>query len=199
MLRDDGAWISTLKRDNVELVTAGIERITRDGIIVDGRGEEEFDAIIYATGFTASDFLAPMTIKGASGRDLNAHWDGDATAHLGMTVPHFPNLFLMYGPNTNIAVNGSIIFFSECGAHYILASIRHLLENGLGTMECRQESLERFVRDVDGANNRIVWGAPAAKTWYKNSRGRVSQNWPYSLLEYWRRTREPDLDEFVFQ
>jgi len=199
MLRDNGAWISALKRDNVELVTDGIERITRDGIIVDGRGEEGFDAIIYATGFTASDFLAPMTIKGASGRDLNAHWDGDATAHLGMTVPHFPNLFLMYGPNTNIAVNGSIIFFSECGAHYILASIRHLLENGLGTMECRQEALERFVREVDGANSRIVWGAPEAKTWYKNSRGRVSQNWPYSLLEYWRRTREPALEEFVFQ
>jgi 4-hydroxyacetophenone monooxygenase len=199
MLRDNGSWIGALKRENVELVTDRIERITPGGIIIDGRGEEEFDVIIYATGFTASEFLAPMTIKGRGGRDLNEHWSGDATAHLGITIPRFPNLFLMYGPNTNIVVNGSIIFFSECEAHYILGSIRHLLENNVETMECRPEALERFVRDVDGANSRIVWGAPDAKNWYKNSHGRVSQNWPHSLMEYWRRTRRLSPEDYVFQ
>jgi 4-hydroxyacetophenone monooxygenase len=198
MLRDDGSWIAALKRDNVELVTDRIEEITKSGIIIDGRGEEPFDVIIYATGFTASDFLAPMTITGRAGVDLREHWNGDATAHLGITVPHFPNLFLMYGPNTNIVVNGSIIFFSECQAHYILTSIGHLLASGQTTMECRPEALEQFVADVDEANGRIVWGAPDAQNWYKNGRGRVSQNWPHSLLEYWRRTREPAVDDYLF-
>jgi 4-hydroxyacetophenone monooxygenase len=199
MLRDNGSWIGALKRDNVELVTDRIERITPAGIVIDGRGEEEFDVIVYATGFTASEFLAPMTIKGRGGRDLGEHWSGDATAHLGITIPRFPNLFLMYGPNTNIVVNGSIIFFSECEAHYILASIKHLLENNVATMECRPEALDEFVRDVDGANSRIVWGAPDAKSWYKNSHGRVSQNWPHSLLEYWRRTRRPSPEDYLFE
>ncbi|GLW63678.1 monooxygenase [Actinomadura rubrobrunea] len=198
MLRDNGAWIAALRRPHVELVTEPIERITPTGIAVAGRGEMPFDVIVYATGFQAGDFLAPMKIIGRGGVDLRARWDGDATAYLGMTVPGFPNLFLMYGPNTNIVVNGSVIFFSECSARYILEAVKTLLKGPHKTMEVRPDVCARFVDEVDAGNALMAWGAPEARSWYKNRHGRVSQNWPFSLLEYWRRTREPNPADFVF-
>ena len=80
--------------------------------------------IVYATGFEASDFLMPMRVTGAGGVDLHEHWAGDARAYLGITVPGFPNLFCLYGPNTNLVANGSIIFFSECAVRYVLSGDR---------------------------------------------------------------------------
>ena len=97
---------------------------TADGV------DHDVDVLIYGTGFQASKFLTPMQVTGEGGVDLHEQWDGDARAYLGLTVPDFPNLFLMYGPNTNIVVNGSIIYFSECEAHYIAESVRLLLERG---------------------------------------------------------------------
>ncbi|HZC03872.1 MAG TPA: NAD(P)/FAD-dependent oxidoreductase, partial [Gammaproteobacteria bacterium] len=124
VLRDNGLWIATLKRDNVRIVPAPIEQVTPAGLIA---GDQRFDvdAIIYATGFQASRFLAPMKVTGQGGVDLHELWNGMPQAYLGVTVPQFPNLFCMYGPNTNlVGQGGSIIFFSECAATYILDAIR---------------------------------------------------------------------------
>ena len=84
--------------------------------------------LIYGTGFQASRFLMPMKVVGRGGVDLHERWDGDARAYLGITVPGFPNFFLLYGPNTNIVVNGSIIWFTECEVRYVLGCLRLLLE-----------------------------------------------------------------------
>ena len=84
--------------------------------------------IIYGTGFQASKFLTPMTVTGRDGVDLHEQWAGDARAYLGVTVPGFPNLFCLYGPNTNIVINGSIVYFSECGVRYILGCLELLLD-----------------------------------------------------------------------
>jgi 4-hydroxyacetophenone monooxygenase len=195
MLRDNGVWAAALKQDNVTLVTDPISRITPHGVAT---AEDEYDAdvIIYATGFAASDFLVPMTVTGRDGADLHKRWNGDARAYLGMTVPGFPNLFLMYGPNTNIVVNGSIIFFSECEAHYILECVRSLLGDGHRALECREETHDEYNEMIDAANRQRAWGASAVNSWYKNAHGRVAQNWPFTLMEYWERTRTPDLSDY---
>jgi 4-hydroxyacetophenone monooxygenase len=140
-----------------------------------------------------------MTLTGEGGVDLHEQWAGDARAYLGLTVPNFPNLFLMYGPNTNIVVNGSIIYFSECEAHYITESVRLLLSAGKASMAVRPEVHQAFADQVDEANGRMAWGVSKVSSWYKSASGRVAQNWPFPLLEYWERTRTPEPDEYVLK
>ncbi|MEI9888776.1 MAG: NAD(P)/FAD-dependent oxidoreductase [Rhizomicrobium sp.] len=195
-VRDNGVWLAALKRPNVETVTAGIAEITPTGLKTrDGR-TFDVDIIIYGTGFTASEFLEPMTFKGKGGIDLHAQWAGDARAYLGITVPNFPNLFLMYGPNTNIVVNGSIIFFSECEMRYIQGLIELLLKSNAAAIEVRQDVHDAFNVKVDETNRKMAWGAPQVTSWYKNKKGRVSQNWPYPLVDYWNATQAPNPADF---
>jgi 4-hydroxyacetophenone monooxygenase len=196
VIRDNGVWARTLKRDNVRLVSTGIREITPTGIVtVDGEAHD-VDVLIYGTGFTASQFLVPMKVVGRDGVDLHEHWGGEARAYLGVTIPGFPNLFCLYGPNTNIVINGSIIYFSECGVRYIVGLLGMLLGAGHRAVEVRRDVHDRFNVDVDAENRRMAWGASDVNTWYKNANGRITQNWPFTLLEYWRRTLRPDLDDF---
>ena len=198
ILRDDGLWIAALKRPNVELVTAPIARITETGIET-GDGRQDFDVIIYGTGFTASDFLRTYKVKGRGGRELHDQWAGDARAYLGMTAPGFPNFFMIYGPNTNIVVNGSIIFFSECSVRYIVGCLKLMAETSAATLEVRQDVHDTFNVEVDEANAKMAWGAPQVTSWYKNAKGRVSQNWPYPLVDYWRATLAPNPADFTLE
>lgn len=194
---DNGSWLSTLKRDNVELVTDHIERITSDSVISEGGNQYDVDVIIYATGFEASNFLTPMRVNGSSGQELHDVWNGDARAFLGIMVPGFPNFFCMYGPNTNIVVNGSIIYFSECEAHYITGCIKELLASNIGSLDVRPDIHDAFNDRVDQGNKSMAWGVATVNSWYRNDTGRVAQNWPFSLLEYWELTRHPQLEQFV--
>jgi 4-hydroxyacetophenone monooxygenase len=196
MLRDNGIWARTLKRDNVRLVTDAIREITPRGIVTADGSEHEVDVIVYGTGFQASKFLTPMTVTGRGGIDLHEHWAGDARAYLGITVPGFPNLFCLYGPNTNIVINGSIVYFSECGVRYILGCIRLLLAGGHRALEVRKDVHDEFNEKVDAENRMMAWGRSEVNSWYKNEHGHVAQNWPFTLLEYWQRTLEPDPDDF---
>jgi 4-hydroxyacetophenone monooxygenase len=195
ILLDDGSWAATLTRANVELVTERIERITPDGII-SGGVHRPADVIVFATGFTASSFLAPMEIVGRGGTELHEQWAGDARAYLGITVPGFPNLFCLYGPNTNLVANGSIIFFSECEVQYVLGAVRLLLERNARALDCKAAVHDEYNRRVDEANGQMAWGASHVNSWYRNAAGRISQNWPFSLLEFWQRTRVPDPADF---
>jgi 4-hydroxyacetophenone monooxygenase len=197
LLRDNGAWAGALKRPNVELVTEPIARITPDGVVTADGEEHEVDVIVYGTGFQASAFLTPMTVTGRGGVDLHETWGGDARAYLGITVPGFPNLFCLYGPNTNIVINGSIIYFSECGVRYILGCIQALLAGGHRALDVRKDVHDAFNEAVDAENRRMAWGASEVSSWYKNDFGRVAQNWPFTLLDYWQRTREPDLSDYT--
>lgn len=196
---DNGVYPAALSRENVQLVTEPIVEITEKGVRTADGVEHQVEVLIYGTGFRASDFLVPMDIHGRDGRDLHATWGPDARAYLGLTVPGFPNLFLMYGPNTNIVINGSIIYFSECEAHYIVESVRMLLEGGHRSMDVRGEVHDAYNEAVDAANAKMAWGASSVNTWYKSATGRISQNWPFSLLEYWQRTRRPDPDDYVLR
>jgi 4-hydroxyacetophenone monooxygenase len=118
-------------------------------------------------------------------------------AYLGMTTPGFPNFFILYGPNTNIVVNGSIIFFSECSVRYVIGCLKLLAETGAPTLEVRQDVHDAFNAKVDAANALMAWGAPQVNSWYKNAKGRVSQNWPFPLVDYWTATLAPNPADFV--
>jgi 4-hydroxyacetophenone monooxygenase len=197
MIVDSGVYSNALAAPNVTLETGAIAGIVPSGVAMrDGRTVEH-DIIVYATGFSASRFLTPMRVVGRGGVDLHARWDGDARAHLGLTVPGFPNLFLMYGPNTNIVVNGSIIYFSECEAHYITESVRLLLEKDAAAMDCRPEVHDAYNVMIDTATRARAWGVSDVSTWYRNEHGRVAQNWPFNLFDYWQQTRAVDPDDYV--
>jgi 4-hydroxyacetophenone monooxygenase len=196
-LRDNGVWIAALRRDNVDLVTSAITEITETGLITADGARHEVDVIIYGTGFYASRFLKDIRVVGRGGVELHEQWAGDARAYLGMTAPGFPNFFTIYGPNTNIVVNGSIIFFSECAVRYILGALELLAESGSASLEVKRSVHDAFNARVDAMNARMAWGAPQVTSWYKNDKGRVSQNWPFPLVDYWRATLKPDPADFV--
>jgi 4-hydroxyacetophenone monooxygenase len=196
-LVDNGVWLEALKRDNVDLITAPIERITADGVVTKDGALHQADVLIYGTGFQASRFLWPMKIVGRGGVDLDAAWKGDARAYLGITTPGFPNLFMIYGPNTNIVVNGSIIFFSECAVRYIMGALKLMAERGAASLEVRRDVHDAFNDKVDAANAKMAWGTPGVTSWYKNAVGRVSQNWPFPIVDYWNATVAPDPADFT--
>jgi 4-hydroxyacetophenone monooxygenase len=196
LLRDNGVWAQALHQPHVALVTERIAEITPTGVRTTDGVLHEVDVIVYATGFTASDFLAPMRITGRDGVDLHEQWAGDARAHLGIDVPGFPNLFMLYGPNTNLVVTGSIIYMSECAIEYILECLRVLLAGGHRAMECRPEAYDAYSDLIDRENRSKAWGASDVSSWYKNAKGRVTQNWPFPLLTYWQMTRQPALGEY---
>lgn len=196
--RDGGTWIRTLKRDDVRLVTDAIKQITPTGAIGWDGTAHEFDVLIFGTGFHASQFLMPMRVTGKSGTDLHRMWDADdARAYLGMTVPNFPNMFCLYGPNTNIVgQGGSIFYFSECAVTYVVDALRLLLETGKRALEVREEVHDDYNARIDTANAQRVWGWSKVNTWYVNTKGRSAQNWPFTAVDYWRHTRHVDPGDY---
>jgi 4-hydroxyacetophenone monooxygenase len=193
VLRDNGSWISTLKRDDVRLVTDEISEITPGGVVTTDGAEHQLDVLVYATGFQASRFLLPMTVTGRGGVDLHEMWSGDARAYLGMTVPGFPNMFFLYGPNTNLSgQGGSIIYFSECAVTHLVGAIRMLLETGHRALEVREDVYEDYNVWVDEGNANRAWGWSKVSSWFINDKGRSAQNWPFTAHDFWKRTHEVD-------
>jgi 4-hydroxyacetophenone monooxygenase len=198
MLRDNGAWGRALKQPNVTVVTDRIERITPAGIVTADGTEHELDVIVWCTGFQAWRFLGGIEVTGTGGGDLHERWGQDPAAYLGITIPDFPNLFCLYGPNTNLVVNGSIVMFTECAVHYVMECLRVLLERGDQVMDLRSEVLDAYQATIDEANALMAWGAEGVDNWYKSPTGRVSQNWPLATIEYWDLTRAPDPGHYHF-
>jgi 4-hydroxyacetophenone monooxygenase len=195
----DSHWFAALRRDNVDLVTEAIDAVTPDGIrTADGR-EIPLDVIVYATGFHASKLLWPMHVRGAGGRTLAEVWDGDdPRAYLGITVPDFPNLFCLYGPNTNLGHGGSIIFHTECQVRYVLGCLREMLERDAEAIEVRRDVHDAYNERLDAAVGRMIWAGVDVDSWFKNSKQRVVANSPWRLVDYWAMTKEPNPADFEF-
>ncbi|MEX5633308.1 flavin-containing monooxygenase [Parafrankia sp. FMc2] len=189
VLRDDGSWLATLKRADVQLVTAPIDRMTSTGIVAGGE-HIDVDVVVYATGFEASRFLAPMQVTGRDGVDLHEMWNGEPRAYLGISIPRFPGFYCMYGPNTNlVGQGGSIVYFAECAISYILDAVRR---QATGVVpEVRQDAHDRYNTWVDEASGKRSWGWSKVGGWY-NEDGRSATNWPFTASEYWHRTRTVD-------
>jgi 4-hydroxyacetophenone monooxygenase len=197
MLIDNG-WIDTLKRDNVELIDTAIAHISEAGEIVSEGRNYAVDVIVLATGFEAAKILSPMVLCGKSGQQIGELWEGDnARAYLGITVPDYPNLFLLYGPNTNLGHGGSIIFHTECQTRYVMSCIRELVEGNHRSMEVRQEAYEAYNDRLDEALAKMIWQNVDRDSWYRNSRGRVVTNSPWRLVDYWALTMTPELEDYV--
>jgi 4-hydroxyacetophenone monooxygenase len=196
MVRDNGVWAAALKQPHTKLVTDRIARIEERGIVTSDGKLHEVDIIVFATGFQASDYLAPMKVTGRHGRDLHQWWAGDCRAYLGITLPGFPNLFMTAGPTTGVVVNGSAIFSAECAVEYALSAIHGLLASGYAAMDIRLAPFDEFNERVDAGNLTKAWGVAKTTSWYRNKFGRASQTWPFSLLEYWRLTEHADLNDY---
>ncbi len=200
-------YLPALTRPNVEVITEGIHSITADGLITDNGALHTVDVIIYGTGFTATDFLAPLKIEGLGGRDLRQEWADGAHAYLGITVPHFPNLFLMYGPNTNLGA-GSIIAMLEAQARYIRQALDYRLiapegqpMGGHETPDGHPPALvvnEQVATEFDLRTQHVlasgVWSQ--CSSWYRLPNGRIPTNWPGTVGEYRRRTARFDPSDF---
>lgn len=195
----DNHWFSFLRREDVRLVTAPIERLDRSGIVTCDGEHHDADVIVFATGFDATTVMGSVDLHGRSGRSLREQWGDNARAYLGITVPDYPNLFCLYGPNTNLAFGGSAIFHSECQVSYLMGCLRLMLEGGWRSLECRAEVCDEYNERVDDANNRMPWGAADVENWFKNSAGRVVTNSPWRMVDYWSWTREPDPADYVME
>ncbi len=198
MLQDNGSWLSTLKRENVDLVTDGHPRDRARGHR--HRGRHAPRSRRHRVGHRLP--RQPLPVADPRGRTRRraswaALWGDDPRAYLGITVPGFPNLFCLYGPATNLAHAGSIIFHSECQVRYIMGCIEGLLERGRTTLECRREVNDDFNERLDEALSRLVWSHPGMNSWYKNSKGRVTTTSPWRLLDYWTWTKAPDFADYV--
>ena len=189
MLRDN-YWYRMLIRENVALETDPISHITGDSIVMRDGTVHPVDVIILATGFQASRMLWPLDIRGREGRTIRGEWgDDDPRGYLGITVPHFPNLFLIYGPNTNLAHGGSILFHTECQVRYIMQALREMIEQGYATVEVRQDVHDLYNHRLDEKAQSMVWAHPSVTSWYKNDRNRITVTSPWRLLDYWAMTR----------
>jgi 4-hydroxyacetophenone monooxygenase len=195
MLIDNG-WYAALKRPNVELITEEVVEITSDGVRTSEGTERPADVIALSTGFHTTQYLFPMTVIGRNGVDLRQHWEDDnARAFLGISSPGFPNLFYIYGPNTN-GSGGSFLAWSESQVNYILQLISAIIDEDLGAIDPREAVHDRYNEEVDDAHARMIWTHPGLTTYYRNSRGRVVVNVPWTVLEFWRRLRRADLGDY---
>ena len=192
LLSDD--WLPALSRPNVDVVTDAIERVTPAGVRVAGGREIEADAIVLGTGFAASEFLAPMDIRGRGGRSLNEAWADGARAWLGITVPGFPNFFMLYGPNTSLGHN-SIVFMLESQVSHVMRCLRRLRDERGTTIEIEAPPFERYNASLQRRTRRTVF--TACRNWYVDAQGRHTVNWPGFTTSYRWLTRYAGLAAYA--
>jgi cation diffusion facilitator CzcD-associated flavoprotein CzcO len=188
-------YLPALERPNVELVTDAITRVVPEGVLTQDGTVREFDCIIWATGFRTNDFMFPMAVAGRDGVELSEQWSGGAHAHLGMTVPDYPNMFVMYGPNTNTS-GGSIIFYLETQAAYIRQALEQLRERRAGAIEVRAEVEAASDRALQARFAGTAW--TQCDSWYRDERGRIVANWPGYMREYLEQAKQLSVSDFAF-
>jgi cation diffusion facilitator CzcD-associated flavoprotein CzcO len=184
-------YLETLRRDDVELVRDPIERVAPEGLVAGGRTHPA-DAIVFATGFETSRFLAPLRIAGRGGVLLEEAWRDRPRTCLGMLAAGFPNLFLLYGPNTNLGHN-SIVFMVECQVEALLRCLQAAIARRAAEIEGPAALVDRCDRDLQERLRRTVWDGDCA-SWYRGSDGAITANWSSTATAYWWRTRRLDPD-----
>jgi cation diffusion facilitator CzcD-associated flavoprotein CzcO len=186
MLTDE--WYPTLTKPNVGVITDRVEAITPAGIRSADGVERAYDAIVLATGFATHGFVAPMEIAGVGGRSLTEAWAGVPRAYLGLSVPDFPNMFLIYGPNTN-GGTGSVISTIEAGTNHVIAALDELERADAQRIEVTREAADRFDRELREALAGTVWHT-GCTNWYVDANGNDPNQWPWLWTTYRRRTQQ---------
>jgi cation diffusion facilitator CzcD-associated flavoprotein CzcO len=192
MLTDE--WYPTLTKPNVDLVTEGIAEVTPTGIRLEDGSEQPADVIVLATGFKTHGFVAPMDIVGAEGRTLSEEWADVPRAYLGMSVPGFPNMFLLYGPNTN-GGTGSVIYTIEAGMTHVIGALKKLDRADARRIELRRQKAEQFDRELRAALSQTVWHT-GCTSWYLDENGNDPNQWPWLWSAYRRRAADLEPDAY---
>jgi len=190
-------FFPAMARTNVELVTHGIREIRPHGIVDETGVERSVDVIIFATGFSATDFLVPMKITGVAGRDLHQAWKEGAEAYLGMSISGFPNLFMLYGPNTNLAHN-SIIYMLESQIRYVIAGLERLRRGDIRVLDVKKTIQDSFNARIQQRLQKSVW-ARGCTSWYLTAARKNTTNWPGYTLAFRLQTRAPRWHDYVVQ
>jgi cyclohexanone monooxygenase len=187
-------YYETFNRENVRLVTTPITEITTDSIVTADGEHHRADVLVLATGYAAQKFLSVIDVFGRDGVALRELWKDGAYAYLGIAVERFPNLFMMYGPNTN---GGSIIDKLETQAQYIVRKVAHIVENDIAALEVRAEVVEEYNQRVQaGILKMNAWQVEEGSKYYRAANGRVVTQCPFSVTEYDSMTRIDDLGAF---
>ena len=198
-LQDNGSWLSALKRDNIDLVTSGVVSVSADGVTAEDGMFYPADIILYATGFETDRFLWPMEVRGRAGVTLADQWGLEPAAYLGITVPNFPNFYCMYGPGTNLAFGGSLIFNGECQIRYIMECLKAHIQSGEQTMECKDDVFADYDRRFRELHAQLVWEHDSIKSsFYQNAEGKVTLLWPWKILDMWRWTKQVNKADYHF-
>jgi cation diffusion facilitator CzcD-associated flavoprotein CzcO len=187
-------WYPALGRDNVELVTDPIARVTERGVVTESGAEHEVDAIVYGTGFNVVDMPVARYVRGRDGRTLDECWSGSPRAHMGSTVPGFPNLFMLLGPNTGLG-HSSMVYMIESQVAYVAGALKEMRRRGAGIAEVRREVAERFNASIDERMKDTVWST-GCKSWYLDDTGRNGTLWPDWTFAFRRRADRFDAGEY---
>ena len=197
MLLDNG-WYRMLRNGRVTLVGDSIAEVRPNQVVTEDGREFDVDVLIFATGFDVLRFLSAFDVRGRSGCTLRERWgDDDARAYLSVAVPDFPNFFVLYGPNCQPGHGGSFMFVAEMVIHYVMSVLTQMAEEGIASVEIRQDVHDQYNESVDREHEQMVWTHPGMETYYRNSKGRVVVNYPFRNIEMWNKTRQADLTEFI--
>jgi cation diffusion facilitator CzcD-associated flavoprotein CzcO len=188
-------WYPALAKPNVEVISGGIEEVRERSVVPADGVEREVDTIVFATGFTPADPPLARRLRGREGRPLSEVWQGSPQAYLGVTVAGFPNLFLLYGPNTNTG-HTSIVYMMESQIHYVMEALRTMRARGIGAVEVRNEIQDAFNDDLQERLAGTVWDAGGCSSWYLDRNGRNSIMWPEFTFNYRRRLREFEVGDY---
>ncbi|MFT4519120.1 MAG: 4-hydroxyacetophenone monooxygenase [Halioglobus sp.] len=198
-LQDNGSWLSALKQDNVDLETQGVANVSEEGVTASDGTFYPADIIIYATGFETDRFLWPMEIEGKDGVLLSNQWGLEPSAYLGITIPNFPNFYCMYGPGTNLAFGGSLVFNGECQIRYIMDCLKVLLNAGSAAIECKVAVHSDYQKRFRELHAKLIWEHKSIKTsFYQNAEGKVTLLWPWKILDMWRWTKQANVEDYEF-
>lgn len=197
----DNGWYNALLRDNVELVTEGIDHFDRTGVVLrDGR-RIELDTVVFAGGFDVGKYLFPAEYVGLGGQTVDQAWAEDGPrAYLGITIPRFPNLFVFYGPNSQPR-SGAFLSWVEIWSRYAAQAVVSLLEGGHRSMEVKQEVFADYNTRLDAETTSRIWEkeAPAERNYYVGQHGRQIVNWPWRNEHYFEFVERVDPTDFTYR
>ncbi|MDV6245222.1 NAD(P)/FAD-dependent oxidoreductase [Rhodococcus opacus] len=195
----DNGWYEALRRDNVDLINESVAAVTETGLVSASGAAIDVDVIVWATGFEAARFVSSLDVRGVDGLSLRDAWnDDDPRAYLGVSVPQFPNFFMLGGPNS-FPGSGSFMFFMEVQMRYIRGLLTEMFQQNIAAIDARTDANDKYNELVDSTHARTVWTHRGMSTYYRNSRGRVVFVMPFLNVEYWEMTRRPDLENYTIR
>lgn len=188
-------WLKTLDRDDVDLVASRLTRIAEDSVIDADGNSYPVDTIIFGTGFTPTEPPISHALVGTDGRTLAEHWSGSPNAFRGTTVHGFPNLFLMYGPNTNLG-HSSIVYMLESQANYVVDALRRMADHRLASVEVSKHAQQQYNSWIHDSLAGTVWNSGGCSSWYLDAQGRNPVMWPTYTFKFRNSTRTFDLAQY---